>query len=131
MATLTPSLSLVSTDSTSDALSFTVSKAITIGANQVRTTTVYSPNDLDPGGVKIFDNALGKSFIYAKNTHASKQIYLALTATEAVDSDIYIHLGPGEFAFFPWAGIQDLFAHTGANGQEVATNGLEVMIFEV
>jgi hypothetical protein len=129
MATLIPTLTLTSTDITGDALSLSVSDNLTLGANDLRKSSIFSPNDLDPGGPKIFSTAQGKSYIYVKNIHASLQIYLAAASTTAVNAT-WMHLAPGEFAFFPWSGLVDIFAHTGANGQGVATAGLEVMIFE-
>ena len=129
MATLTPTLTLTSTDITGDALSLSVTDALALGANDLRKSSIFSPNDLDPGGPKIFSTAQGKSYIYAKNIHASLQIYLVAAATTAVDAT-WMHLAPGEFAFFPWSGLVDIFAHTGANGQGIAVAGLEVMIFE-
>ena len=128
--TLTPSLTLTSTTTTSDSLSFTVSKALTLGDNDARVSKVYSPDDRAPGGVQIFDTNLGKSFIYVKNIHATKAIYLTATATTGIGA-AWMKLDVGEFAFFPWAGTVDLFANTGAQGAGVATAGLEVMIFEV
>lgn len=127
--TLTPSLSLVSTTTTSDGLSFTVSNTLTLGDNDARTSTIYSPDDVDPGGVQIFDTNLGKSYIYVKNIHASLIIYLT-AAADTAESAAFIELAAGEFAFFPWAGVVDLFANTGDNGAGIATAGLEVMVFE-
>jgi hypothetical protein len=127
--TFTPSLSLTSTTTTSDSLSFTVSKAITLGDNDARTSTIYSPDDVAPGGVQIFDTNLGKSYIYVKNIHASLIIYLTAAASTA-ESAAWMELAAGEFAFFPWAGVVDLYASTGDNGAGIATAGLEVMVFE-
>ena len=129
MATLTPTLTLVSTDSTSDALSITVTDSLTLGANDARISRQISPDDVNPGGTQIFDTNLGKSYIYCKNTHASKTIWLA-PASDTATGSCWMSLAPGEFAFFPWAGAVDLFAHSGADGQGVATAGLEYMVFE-
>ena len=129
MATLNATLTLSSTDVSSDTLSLTVTDSLTLGANDARINRRISPNDVDPGGTQIFDTNLGKSYIYARNTHATLTIYLAAAADTAVGS-AWITLAPSEFAFFPWSGVVDLFAHSGANGQGVATDGLEYMIFE-
>jgi hypothetical protein len=130
MATLTPTLALVSTDATGDSLSISVTGQLTIGANKVRLSRTYSPNDVDPGGIQIFDTNLGKSYVYVKNVHASLIIYLT-AAADTAESAAWIELAAGEFAFFPWAGVADIFANTGDNGAGIATNGLEVIIFEV
>jgi hypothetical protein len=130
MATLTPTLALVSTDATGDSLSISVTDQLAIGANKVRLSRTYSPNDVDPGGIQIFDTNLGKSYVYVKNVHASLIIYLT-AAADTAESAAWIELAAGEFAFFPWAGVADIFANTGDNGAGIATNGLEVIIFEV
>jgi len=127
--TLTPSLSLSSTSVSSDSLSFTVTDTLTLGDNDVRISNIISPDDVSPGGTQIFDTNLGKSYIYVKNIHASLNIYLT-AAADTAESAAWMELAPGEFAFFPWAGVADLFANTGDNGAGVATAGLEVMIFE-
>lgn len=127
--TFTPTLTLASTTTGTDALSFSVTKAITLGDNDVRVTRTYSPNDVDPGGVQIFDTNLGKSYIYVKNVHASLIIYLT-AAGDTAESAAWMELAAGEFAFFSWAGVVDLFANTGDNGAGIATAGLEVTIFE-
>lgn len=129
MATLTPTLTLTSTDTTADSLSISVTDTLTLGANDARTSNIYSPNDVDPGGTQIFDTNLGKSYIYVKNIHASLIIYLQ-AAADTAESAVWMELAAGEFAFFPWAGVADLFASTGDNGAGIATAGLEVMVFE-
>ncbi len=129
MATLTPTLALVSTDATGDSLSISVTDQLAIGANKVRLSRTYSPNDVDPGGIQIFDTNLGKSYVYVKNIHASLIIYLT-AAADTAESAAWMELAAGEFAFFPWAGVADIFANTGDNGAGEAANGLEVIIFE-
>jgi hypothetical protein len=130
MATLTPTLTLTTTDTlTSDALSISQTDAITIGDNDMRVSAVISPDDVDPGGTQIFDTNIGKSYIYAKNLHATLTMYLAPAADTAAGST-YMTLGPGEFAYFPWTGGLDLFVHTGANGQGIGAAGFEYFIWE-
>ena len=129
MATLTPTLALVSTDATGDSLSISVTDQLAIGANKVRLSRTYSPDDVTPGGTQIFNTTLGKSYVYVKNVHASKIIYLT-AAADTAEASAWMELAAGEFAFFPWAGVVNLFANTGDNGGDVATNGLEVIIFE-
>ena len=129
MATLTPTLTLTSTDVTGDSLNLSVTDTLALGANDLRKSSIFSPDDVTPGGLKIFSTAQGKSYIYVKNIHASLIIYLTAAAATA-ENAAWMELAAGEFAFFPWAGVVDLFANTGDNGAGVATAGLEVMIFE-
>ena len=127
--TFTPTLTLSSTTTGTDALSFSVTKDITLGDNDVRVTRTYSPDDVTPGGVQIFSTNQGKSYIYVKNVHASLPIYL-VAAADTAEAAAWMELAAGEFAFFPWAGVVNLFANTGDNGAGIATAGLEVTIFE-
>ena len=129
MATLTPTLTLTSSDVSSDTLSLSVTDSLTLGANDLRKSSIFSPNDVDPGGLKIFSTTEGKSYIYVKNIHASKIIYL-VAAADTAESAAWMELAAGEFAFFPWAGVANLFANTGDNGGGIAAAGLEVMICE-
>ena len=128
--TFTQTLTLSSTTTGTDALSFSVTKDITLGDNDVRVTRTYSPDDLNPGGVQIFSTNLGKSHIYVKNIHSTLPIYL-VAAADTAEAAAWMELAPGEFAFFPWAGVVNLFANTGGDGAGIATAGLEVTIFEV
>tara|TARA_R100001463_G_scaffold25601_1_gene60549 strand:+ start:22 stop:414 length:393 start_codon:yes stop_codon:yes gene_type:complete len=129
MATLTPTLTLTSTDVTGDSLNLSVTDTLALGANDLRKSSIFSPDDVAPGGTKIFSTVQGKSYIYVKNIHASLIIYL-VAAADTAEAAAWMELAAGEFAFFPWAGVVDLFANTGDNGAGVATAGLEVMIFE-
>ena len=69
MATLTPTLTLVSSDATSDALSITVTDALTVGpptAGVSRATITTSDNQ------EIVDDAVsGVFYFYAKNIDES------------------------------------------------------------
>ena len=71
MATLTPTLTLASSTVTGDTLSISVTDTLTLGDNDAKISKIISPNDVDPGGTQIFDTNLGKSYIYAKNIHAT------------------------------------------------------------
>lgn len=137
-ATLTPTLTITGTAADfGAAIAVSVTDSIALANGKATVHKIVSPDDIAETGAvnpQIFDAGnMGRSFIYAKNLNAAdgKEIFLVLTVDEAVDSDIYMHLEPGEFAFFPWAGILDLFAHTGADGAGQAIAGLEYMIWEV
>ena len=130
MATLTPTLTLAgSAADFGDALSISVTDSLTLGDNDAKISAVISPDDVSPGGTQIFDTNIGKSYVYVKNIHASLIIYLTAAAATA-ESAAWMELAPGEFAFFPWAGVVDLFANTGDNGAGIATAGLEYMVWE-
>ena len=98
MATLTPSLSLVSTDATSDTLSFTVTDTLTVGPPSAGvskltvstgTATVLLP--------KASHSA--HTYIYLKNTHDAATIEFLND-----DAEDFMTLSPGEFAFLPVKG---------------------------
>ena len=131
MATLNPTLALTGTAADfGDAISISVTDVLAVGDNKVRLSRTYSPDDVDPGGVQIFNTNLGPSYMYVKNVHASIKIHLQ-AAADTAESAAWMELKAGEFAFFCWAGVVNLFASTGDNGAGIATNGLEVIIFEV
>ncbi len=95
MATLTPTLTLSSTDATSDALSFTVTDSLTVAAagnvGLSRVTITTADNQ------ELVDEAIsGVHYFYAKNTDATNFVILQTTASVQ-----YARLSPGEFAFFP------------------------------
>jgi hypothetical protein len=126
--TFTPTLTLSSTTTGTDALSFSVTKNITLGDNDVRVTRTFSPGEYgSSAGVQIFDTNLGKSYIYVKNIHGATTIHLGPANNSNTNNATWMELAPGEFAFFPWAGYADIFALV-ASG--TATAGLEVTIFE-
>mgnify|MGYP003641669898 CR=1 FL=1 len=94
MATLTPTLTLSSTDVTSDPLSFTVTDSLTVtnpsvGLSRVVITTSDDQELVDEGGSAI-------SYFYAKNTDSTNFVILQTTASVQ-----YARLSPGEFCFFP------------------------------
>ena len=95
MATLTPSLTLTSTDATSDSLSFTVTDSLTVAAagnrGLSRETITTSDNQelVDEGTSGIY-------YFYAKNTDSTNFVILQTTASVQ-----YARLSPGEFCFFP------------------------------
>ena len=130
MATLTPTLSLAGTAADfGDLLSFSVSKALTLGDNDAKISRTYAVNDANPGGPQIYDTGLGKCYIYLKNLTASTELHITSGATTAKGS-AWLHLAGGEFAFFPWAGKVDLFANSGDNGVGIVSDALEVLIYQ-
>tara|TARA_Y100000385_G_scaffold245543_1_gene264292 strand:- start:159 stop:521 length:363 start_codon:yes stop_codon:yes gene_type:complete len=94
MATLTPTLTLASTDASSDTLNFTVTDSLTVTSPSVglsRLTITTSDNQ------ELVDEAVsGISYFYAKNTDNTNFVILQTTASVQ-----YARLSPGEFCFFP------------------------------
>jgi hypothetical protein len=116
MATLTPTLTLTSTDATTDQLAFSVTDSLNI------TKAVISPSKvaLSTGDLTLFAAATyTKSYVYIKNTDESIVMQFDFGTT------LSIELAAGEFAFFPWESSQNLLA-TAASG----TPYLEYAIFE-
>ena len=94
MATLTPTLSLSSTDALSDSLNFTVTSSLTVTAptqGLTRQTITTADNQ------ELVDEAVsGVKYFYAKNLDSTNFVILQTTASVQ-----YARLSPGEFAFFP------------------------------
>ena len=94
MATLTPTLTLTSTDASSDALSITVTDSLTtttpsVGLSRKTITTADDQELVDDGVSGIF-------YFYAKNLDATNFIILQTTGSVQ-----YARLSAGEFCFFP------------------------------
>ena len=116
MATLIPTLTLSSSDATTDALSFSITNSLNItqdvvGPSKVKLTT----SDLEIG-----PTSYGKSYVYLKNTDDTIAINIEIT-----DGNSAMQLAAGEFAFFPWTGAAGIVAFS-ASG----TPYLEYAIFE-
>ena len=94
MATLTPTLTLASTDAFSDELNFTVSDTLTVEAlSQGLTKQTITTAD----NQELVDNGVsGVFYFFAKNHDSTNFVILQTTASEQ-----YARLSPGEFCFFP------------------------------
>jgi len=119
MATLTPTLTLASSDMNGDVLNLSVTDSLTV-LGQVTTKQVVATTS----GV-VFAAAANytKSYVYLKNL--STVAAEIITIEKADSGDEYFLLGAGEFAFFPWASTVDL-ALDAATGSPV----LEVRIYQ-
>lgn len=116
MATLTPTLTLNSTDATSDTLNFTVTDALNITGDTVSISRVA----LSTGDLTLFAAATyTKAYVYLKNTDSS------IVMNFDFGSTLSIALAAGEFAFFPWESSQNIVAAS-ASGTPV----LEYALFE-
>jgi hypothetical protein len=113
---LTAQLSLVGTAANfGDALALTTSDTLdvtkdVVGVSKVQLSTV---------SLEIGATSYGKSFVYLKNIDNSININIKF------GSDVNINLGPSEFAFFPWDGVNALGASSVSG-----TPFLEYAIFE-
>ena len=129
MATLTPTLTLASSDMNGDVLNLSVTDSLSI-LGQVTTKQVVTSTT-----AAIFAAVAGytKSWVYLKNLSATAteiiHIRMALagdlgsgTATAVADT---MDLGAGEFAYFPWSGDGDR-----AYDAAVGTPILEVRIYQ-
>jgi hypothetical protein len=127
MGTLTTKLTLTSTNLTSDSLNMALSKVLTVGGDVRLYNTVTS----DTKATLLAAASYGKSYIYLKNLDTSIVISIGMdtAADDTIDNDatdIFMTLGPEEFAFFPWAATYNLHVDA-ASG----TPTLEVGVFEV
>ena len=116
MATLTPTLTLVSTDVSTDEINFSVTDSLNI------TKAVISPSKiaLSTGDLTLFAAAsYTKSYVYLKNTDDTIAMNFDFGST------LSMTLAGGEFAFFPWESSQNLVV-AAASG----TPYLEYAIFE-
>ena len=101
MATLTPSLTLTSTDATSDVLSFTVTDnltvaAPTVGLSKINATATGNQTIIIPAGTGI-------RYLFVKHTGTTngstatvRQVDVEFTTDEAI-----ARLSAGEFLFMP------------------------------
>ena len=93
MATLTPTLTLVSTDTSTDALSLSVTDSLTVTTPMIDIARITLVGDA--AAITLLDNNTTTTYVYLKNTDGTNHIkYFNDT-----DDGIGI-LWPGEFAFF-------------------------------
>ena len=116
MATLIPTLTLTSSDATSDELSFSVTDSLSVTGSTISLSRVA----LSTSDLTLFAAAsYSRSYVYLKNTDSSIAMDIDFGTTAS------FNLAAGEFAFFPWHGSQNILA--------VADSGtpyLEYAIFE-
>ena len=119
MATLTPTLTLSSTDVTTDTLSVSLTDSLSIlGEVHILRKKTSAASDI------ILDaSEHNKCYVLLNNTStASAEI---VTIEESDGGQQHMSLGAGEFAWFPWDSSVDLTADS-----ESGTPTLEIMIFE-
>jgi len=116
MATLIPTLTLSSTDVTTDMLSFSVTNSLTISNKVIAPSRVITST----GDLTLFaSGSYSRSYVYLKN----------MDDTIAMDVDFgstaSFNIRPGEFAFFPWHASQNIVV-----AADSGTPVLEYAIFE-
>ena len=105
MATLTPTLTLTSSDTSSDALSLTVTDSLTVTVPNVDVQRKSIPTSF----TEIFASDVQATYVYFKNTDSSNVVVLR----EGTGNQSIIDLAAGEFCFFP------LKANVGIDAQSV------------
>jgi ABC-type Fe3+-hydroxamate transport system substrate-binding protein len=103
MATLTPTLTLTSTDASSDELNITVTDSLTVTQPSVGLSRLVAATG---AATEILDDALdAMAYIFIKNTDDTN--YVSIATTKSTVSQ-FARLNPGEFMFFcvqPDAGV--------------------------
>ena len=102
MATLTPTLTLASSDTSGDTLNFTVTDSLTVNApsvnaSKINVTNAGANNIIVPTGTAI-------TYLYVKHTGVTEDGSTStaqLVDIEDTASVAIARLGAGEFAFFP------------------------------
>ena len=127
MATLTPTLTLTSTDALSDSLNLSVTDSLSVLGKSKRkrvTTSTTSASVLAAA-----DYTKSYVFFQNKSSTSAEVITLGLEDNDSSGDDALettnITLGAGEFAFYPWDSSTDIIADA-ASGTPV----LEVMVFQ-
>ena len=121
MATLTPTLTLVSTNAMSDSINISLTDSLTI-TNPVEMGKV----NITTGAGTVGDNTLIPSsdsnvyYVYLKNTDTTNFVLVRRD-----NGSNFMKLHAGEFAFFQWAADEDL-NYDADSGTPV----LEVMVFQ-
>ena len=116
MATLTPTLTLTSTDATTDQLSFSVTDSLSIAQKVIAPSRVKTST----GDLTLFaSSSYSRSYVYLKNMDDTIAMDVDFGSTAA------FNIRPGEFAFFPWHASQNIVV-----AADSGTPVLEYAIFE-
>ena len=116
MATLTPTLTLVSTDTGSDELNFSVTDTLTISQKVIAPSKIKTST----GDLTLFaSGSYSRSYVYLKNMDDSIAMDIDFGSTAS------FNIRPGEFAFFPWHASQNIVV-----AADSGTPILEYAIFE-
>ena len=116
MATLTPTLTLASTDAASDEINFTVTDTLTISNKVIAPSRVItSTSDL----TLFASGSYSRSYVYLKNMDDAIAMDVDFGSTAS------FNIRAGEFAFFPWHASQNIVV-----AADSGTPILEYAIFE-
>ena len=140
MATLTPTLTLNSTDAfENQTINLSVTDSLTIQAPMSDISRMATNDNIGNGaGVIVADELTDTYFVYVKHTgilasngtsssHASND-YITLSNADADGASSIIKLQPGEFAFFPLAPSDGSDGGTEAGGLKVTKGGADVIV---
>jgi hypothetical protein len=103
-ATLTPTLTLTSTDATGASLSLSVTDALSIGGKSTARQVVTSDTETLLLDSNDFTNT---TWVYLKNMSTTAAEIIHITEGSIAGTHI-MDLGASEFAFFPWSGDTNL-----------------------
>ena len=99
MATLTATLTLTSTDATTDQLAFSVTDSLSITQKVIAPSRVATST----GDLTLFaSGSYSRSYVYLKNIDGSIAMDIDFGTTAS------FNIKPGEFAFFPWHASQNI-----------------------
>ena len=116
MATLTPTLTLASTDVASDEINFTVTDTLTISNKVIAPSRVITST----GDLTLFaSGSYSRSYVYLKNMDDAIAMDIDFGSTAS------FNIRAGEFAFFPWHASQNIVV-----AADSGTPVLEYAIFE-
>ena len=116
MATLVPTLTLTSSDATSDELNFSVTDSLTVTGDTVSISRVaLSTSDL----TLFASGTYSRSYVYLKNMDSTIAMDIDFGSTAS------FNIKPGEFAFFPWHASQNIVV-----AADSGTPVLEYALFE-
>ena len=140
MATLTPTLTLTSTDAfENQEINLSVTDSLTIQAPMTDISRMATNDNIGNGaGVIVADELTDTYFVYVKHTgllasngtsasHASND-FVTLSNADADGASSIIKLQPGEFAFFPLAPSDGSDGGVEVGGLKVTKGGADVII---
>ena len=140
MATLTPTLTLTSTDAfENQEINLSVTDSLTIQAPMTDISRMATNDNIGNGaGVIVADELTDTYFVYVKHTgllasngtsasHASND-FVTLSNADADGASSIIKLQPGEFSFFPLAPSDGSDGGVEVGGLKVTKGGADVII---
>lgn len=115
MATLKPTLSLVSTDLLSDSISFSTTTSITAShtTGMARAVVKSTAKGTAAGQVTLYtaDDYAAIAYMYVKNTNATPANKIYIYNDSSTGDPIWVQLNGGDFAWIPMHGDKTLKAY--------------------